>query len=124
MSLLSKWCKECFRWKAGRQSTGYERMLIALWDKGLHFDCYILRYRPGAYIPEHVDPVSEGRRHYRLNYVLSPRASYQGGEFCAEKVLFRLGPLCVFRPDIVKHSVLPVVAGTRYVLSVGWTTRS
>lgn len=106
-----------FRWKEGRQSTGYSVMTL-IYSKLLKLDCYILRYRVGAYIPAHQDKVSEGFKHYRLNIEL--KAAKKGGELICVESIFRLGPINLFRPDEVIHAVTKVEQGTRYVLSIGW----
>lgn len=106
-----------WRWKLGRQGTGYEAFPLVL-SKRLRLDCYILRYRQGAGIPPHRDPAPVGARHYRLNIVVWP--ARKGGDLSCENYLFRLGPLKFFRPDLALHSVTPVEEGVRYVFSLGW----
>ncbi|MBB4660337.1 2OG-Fe(II) oxygenase [Parvularcula dongshanensis] len=103
-------------WQLGRQGTGYEKRLLARGRWPLPFDVWLLRYRPGAGVPTHTDPVP-GKRHYRLN-VLLRRA--EGGVFHCERTLWRRGRVVLFRPDQSLHRVTPVTHGTRYVLSVGW----
>ena len=83
----------------------------------LPFDCYLLRFSPGARIDEHTDLVDD-RRHYRLNVVLK-QASI-GGEFKCSDTIFESNRIKLFRPDISSHSVSLVEQGTRYVLSIGW----
>jgi hypothetical protein len=106
-----------FRWKKGRQGTGYDKMLLLTARWPLPFDSYLIRYPEGSEIPSHTDPVQTGR-HYRLNIILkSPRS---GGEFICAKPLFSTRRIKLFRPDACEHSVTRVVGGSRYVLSVGW----
>lgn len=113
---MSYW-QEAFRWRRGRQGTGYDKMLLATWHWPLPFDCYLIRYPEGAAIPPHRDPVGEGR-HYRANLILwSPKA---GGEFLCEDAIHDGRRLKVFRPDVAEHSVTTVVGGSRWVLSIGW----
>ncbi len=106
-----------WRWKAGRQASGYETLALAI-SQRFRFDCYLIRYRQGAGIPPHRDSAPAGTRHYRLNLILWP--ARKGGELTCEAYLFRLGPLKFFRPDLAEHAVSPVEAGVRYVFSVGW----
>lgn len=86
----------------------------------LPFDCYLLRFREGAEIPEHTDPVDD-RRHFRLNVVLKKASS--GGEFRCREPIYASARIKFFRPDLVSHSVTPVLDGVRYVLSVGWVLK-
>lgn len=107
-------------WKSGRQNTGYA-VLTLLRSERLKADCHIIRYRVGARIPPHTDPVEAGYAHFRLNLVLWP--AQEGGALVCERSIFRLGPLNLFRPDEVTHSVTKVTKGSRYVLSIGWKRR-
>jgi hypothetical protein len=104
-----------FRWRRGRQLSGYDKMLIVQSYWPLPFD--VLRYPEGSEITPHTDPVSTGD-HYRLNVVLW-RAG-EGGEFQCADALYASARIKVFRPDRSEHSVTKVVRGSRYVLSVGW----
>lgn len=115
-SLAGNW----LRWRSGRQNTGYEKMLLLANPFVLPFDCYLLRFKQGAGIPEHTDPVDD-RRHYRLNIVLKKASA--GGEFRCREPLYESRRIKLFRPDLTSHSVTPVVDGVRYVLSVGWVLR-
>ena len=117
MGLLSDYLRHAFRWRRGRQGTGYDKMLLATAAWPLAFDSYLLRYPEGSEIPPHTDPVSRGR-HYRLNVVLwSPRS---GGEFVCATPIFATRRIKFFRPDACEHAVTRVAGGSRYVLSVGW----
>ncbi len=109
-----------WRWQSGRQRSGYEKMLLVACPVVIPFDCYLLRFREGAEIPEHTDPV-DGRRHYRLNIVL--RAARAGGEFICSAPIFASRRIKLFRPDVAPHAVTRVERGTRYVLSIGWVRR-
>jgi hypothetical protein len=106
-----------WRWKKGRQNTGYEALPLVI-SKLLRLDCYLLRYRQGVGIPPHKDPAPVGARHYRLNVIIWP--ARKGGDLECESYLFELGPIKFFRPDLALHSVSPVEEGVRYVFSVGW----
>jgi len=83
-----------------------------------HWDAYLIRYREGAYVPPHVDPAQPGRRHRRLNAMLSPAAG--GGELRIGGQLVALSPgdAVLFYSDQEVHEVAPVT-GTRLVFSVG-----
>lgn len=106
-----------FRWKSGRQNTGYEKMLLLINPFLLPFDLYLLRFREGAEIPAHTDPVRD-KRHFRLNIVV--RKARRGGEFVCSRPIFETRRIKLFRPDISSHSVTRIEEGTRYVLSLGW----
>jgi hypothetical protein len=83
-------------------------MLLA---QGRRWDLYVLDYPPGTRIPTHVDPVP-GRRHWRANLVLWGERAFEGD------AVLRLGPLVVFRPDVMPHAVARVTR-RRVVLSFG-----
>lgn len=90
-------------------------LLTGCWP--LPFDSYLIRYAEGSEILPHTDPVAEGR-HYRLNLVLkSPRSD---GEFVCTSPIFASRRIKLFRPDVREHSVMKLVGGSRYVLSLGW----
>lgn len=106
-------------WQKGRQGTGYEKLPLLV-SKRFGFDVYLLRYRPGAYIPWHLDPVP-GKRHYRLNLVL--KKAKLGGDCYYQNARGEskfAGRLHFFRPDVVPHRVSAVNGSVRYVLSIGW----
>ncbi len=98
-------------WIKGRQNTGYLKCLLS---QGKRWDCYLIKYPVGSFVPHHTDPVVEGFKHYRLNIVLK-------GEYDAfsGKTIFRWWKFIFFRPDIMVHSVF-VVKKERLVLSIGW----
>ena len=116
IQFLDNW----FRWRSGRQESGYEKMLLLANPFFLPFDCYLLRFRTGAEIPEHKDPVSD-KRHYRLNVILKKARS--GGEFVCRDPIYSSSRIKLFRPDRSPHSVTKISDGTRYVLSIGWVRR-
>jgi hypothetical protein len=99
------------RWEEGRQGTGYRKLLLG---RGEHWDLWVIDYPPGTFIPRHVDPVP-GRRHWRVNLRLRGEDVYEGD------FVWRLGPLLVFRPDVMPHAVR-TTAARRLVLSLGFTT--
>ena len=109
-----------FRWKSGRQQSGYEKMLLLANPLLQPFDCYLLRYKEGAEIPEHTDPVDD-KRHFRLNVVL--REARIGGQFKCRDLIWETRRFKLFRPDQSPHSVTKVQNGTRYVLSIGWVRK-
>ena len=112
------------KWEAGRQGTGYEKLkLFNRWKFFSRFkwDLYILRYPVGAGIPLHCDPVPD-HKHYRLNvYLWNAKA---GGVPEHYATIFTNRFFTLFRPDLHLHSVSPVTAGTRYVLSFGFVRRN
>lgn len=112
-------------WERGRQNTGYEKLTI-ISSSFFKFDIHILRMKPGAYVPPHVDPIDpidklQGyREHHRLNIILQEA---EGGEFKTSSTPPSFKRLIKFRPDIDTHWVTPVQSGTRYVLSIGWLSK-
>ena len=117
MSDKTGYFQNLFRWRAGRQNTGYEKMLLLVNPFLLPFDLYILRFKTGTEIPAHTDPV-RNKRHYRLNIVL--RHAKSGGDFICSEPIFETRRIKLFRPDVSPHSVTKIESGTRYVLSLGW----
>jgi hypothetical protein len=115
--LSNSFASKFLRWRGGRQRSGYEKMLLAINPFIVPWDVYLLRFREGAEIGSHTDPVTD-RRHYRINIVLSE--AREGGEFVCENPIFETRRIKFFRPDRDAHSVTRVESGTRYVLSVGW----
>lgn len=112
--------KQLWRWVEGRQGTGYQTFTL-IHNHLLKLDCLLIRYKPGASIPEHTDPVGVGYKHHRLNIEL--KAARQGGELVCHESLLRIGPIHYFRPDKAMHAVTEVKEGTRYVFSIGWLKR-
>ena len=109
---MKKWLK----WENGRQNTGYQKMLLLSCRFIFPFDFYLLRYKPGSWIPPHTDNVSD-KRHYRFNVVIF--GAKEGGIFICENPIFESKRIKFFRPDISTHSLTKVISGTRYVLSFG-----
>jgi hypothetical protein len=112
-----------FKWEAGRQGSGYDKMLLAAYFKPfvLQFDCYLLRFPLGSSINWHIDPVTPPLRYYRLNIFL--KQPKKGGVFKLarqQKPIYGNRFLQLFRPDIQPHKVTTIEEGTRYVLSIGW----
>jgi hypothetical protein len=114
-----------FRWKDGRQGTGYKKFEILI-SKRFNLDLHILRYEAGSSIPYHYDRVGSDYEHHRVNIVVYP--AKVGGEFRYDKFnkfgqrnkVTHFGPLVYFRPDLIGHSVAYIESGTRYVLSIGF----
>lgn len=110
-------------WEPGRQGTGYEKLkLFNRWKFFSRFkwDLYLLRYTVGAGIPLHCDPVPN-HKHYRLNvYLWNAKA---GGVPEHDGTIISNRFFTLFRPDLHTHSVTPVTAGVRYVLSFGFVRR-
>lgn len=123
-------------WTPGRQGSGYDilplrdllpgepgsligRSLALLGTPFEDFwDAYLIRYRDGAYIAEHVDDAQHGKRHRRINAVLT--AASAGGELRIDGAPIELavGDAVRFYPDREVHAVSPVT-GTRLLFSVG-----
>jgi len=110
-----------FVWREGRQKTGYQRMKIFTISWPIHFDCYILRMKPGASVKPHKDLMRgkwRNKKAYRLNLIMN--TPDKGGEFLTEKSIIDWPQLKLFRPDIYTHEVTTVEGNkTRYVLSLG-----
>ena len=113
---IKKYISECFRWRDGRQNSGYEKMLLltAIWP--LPFDLYIIRYKEGSVIRPHRDEVESGK-HYRLNVII--KSAKAGGIFNCQSTIYESKRVKLFRPDIHEHSVSKIETGSRYVLSLG-----
>lgn len=109
--------KNLFKWQKGRQNSGYEKMLLAGTYWPFKFDCYLLKFKTGAKIPTHKDPVKKGK-HFRLNIIL--KKAFKGGKFICDKVIYKNDRIIYFRPDLHEHSVTEIKDGTRYILSIGW----
>jgi hypothetical protein len=119
-------------WTPGRQGTGYDISSLreapppavarALAHLGTpheqSWDAYLIRYRDGAYVPPHLDPAQHGRRHRRLNAMITQATG--GGELRIGGAPIALDPgdAVLFYPDHERHEVAPV-AGTRLLFSVG-----
>jgi 2OG-Fe(II) oxygenase superfamily len=123
-------------WTAGRQGTGYDILPLkhvlpagpgtlitrSLAQLGTPFedywDVYLIRYRDGSHIARHVDDAQHGKRHRRINAVLTPAAG--GGELWIDgrQIGLAIGDAVRFYPDREVHEVSRVV-GTRLVFSVG-----
>jgi len=102
-------------WEAGRQGTGYRKLVLFRGRKWLPFDCYLIDYPVGSSIPTHTDPV-EGKRHFRLNILLRGEDKFNGDAiFKSRRVVF-------FRPDIMPHSV-EQVSSRRLIFSIGWAVK-
>ncbi len=119
-SALKTFADDFLRWRGGRQKSGYEKMLLGINPFVIPWDCYLLRFREGADISSHTDPVSD-RRHYRINVVLVE--ARDGGVFKCESPIFETNRIKFFRPDRDAHGVTRVNSGTRYVLSFGWALK-
>ena len=106
-----------FTWEAGRNKTGYLKMLV-IETKAPGFDCYLIRYPEGSANPPHKDRLGQAR-HYRLNIVLWNCS--EGGAFqCPVYKSWLFGRIIFFCPSEQLHSVTPITKGTRLVLSFGW----
>lgn len=118
---LREYFEKVFRWQAGRQNSGYDKMLLLTGLLPIPFDVYLLRFPEQSEVPEHVDKVEKGE-HYRFNIIL--KNAKQGGLFSCSDPIFETYRIKLFRPDISKHSVSRIQKGTRYVFSIGWIKNS
>tara|TARA_Y100000593_G_C4299960_1_gene332800 strand:- start:184 stop:645 length:462 start_codon:yes stop_codon:yes gene_type:complete len=100
-------------WEDGRQGTGYRKKTFFSFSQ---FDGHLIHYPQSTYIPPHRD-VNEGYKTYRLNIKLRGEQ-----DFYSESVVFQLGRVVLFRPDISTHSV-PTVTDDRLVLSFGFCVK-
>jgi predicted 2-oxoglutarate/Fe(II)-dependent dioxygenase YbiX len=123
-------------WTPGRQGTGYDILPLqaalpatpgSLIARSLallgtpferYWDVYLIRYRDGSFIAPHVDDAQHGKRHRRINAVLTPADA--GGELtiAGQRIALAIGDAVRFYPDREVHEVTPVV-GTRLLFSVG-----
>lgn len=117
-----------FKWKEGRQGTGYYKMKL-FESKLLKLDVYILKMPPRSHVPLHTDPV-KGYKHHRFNFIL--QNAEIGGylrlywNLDDEEVWItnRKPRYQYFRPDTQKHAVTLIEGSkSRYVLSIGWLTK-
>lgn len=90
------------KWEPGRQGTGYRKLRLA---HGESWDCYLMDYPPGSFIPPHTDPVP-GKAHHRFNLVLWGKRGFEPRAR-------------MFRPDLELHEV-PTITPRRVVFSIGW----
>ena len=123
-------------WRPGRQHSGYDILplkttlpdeLRGALDRALAaigapvgdlWDVYLIRYAHGAHIPPHVDPAEPGKRHRRINAVLTPAT--RGGELVidAQPIALAVGDAVRFFSDREVHAVSRV-EGARLLFSVG-----
>ncbi|GHA11080.1 hypothetical protein GCM10008090_21050 [Arenicella chitinivorans] len=111
--------RRLFKWRGGRQASGYDKLFLGGAHWPIRFDIYLLRFPTGSCVPEHKDEVDDGQ-HYRLNIVL--RNAREEGVFNYEAPIFETRRIKFFRPDTSLHSVSKIEAGVRYVFSIGWLT--
>jgi len=105
-----------FKWKEGRQKTGYRIMKLFAIKWPIAVDSYLIHYPMGSYINEHSDDV-DGYNHYRCNITLK-RAKKGGGFGCLGSI-FKSKYLNIFRSDL-SHKVYEITEGSRWVLSFGY----
>lgn len=106
-----------FRWKAGRQDSGYKTMPL-VYSHRFKCDVHLIFYPEGSEIPPHKDHAMFEQRHYRINVEL--HKAKKGGEFQCSKCIVRLPRFALFRPDMEVHSVSKIEKGSRLMLSIGW----
>ena len=123
-----------FKWMAGRQVEGYQKMLLV---SLFRFDVYLIKYPPNFELPVHVDPAPEGFEHHRMNITLRGGGIFfvqfqngavnLGGTVAHHKggTSFRMKSkdrYAIFRPDIMPHSFTNFDKET-IKLSIGWLRR-
>lgn len=126
----------------GRQGTGYEKLpltenMFTSWNvhifrslcmnalahldlpKDAAHDAYMLRYRPGAFIPPHKDDAPLAHEHRRMNFIV--QSAEKGGRLIVDNQPYLLScrDAYIFRPDLEEHEVTKVEEGTRLVFTVG-----
>ena len=116
------------KWINGRQGGNYQRLTL-ISNHLLKFDMHILRMKPNSYIKPHIDIIPIHLRnqgyntHTRINIVLR-KAKAGGGLFTSRTYHNGTSKRVIkFRPDIETHSV-STTQSTRYVLSIGWLSKS
>lgn len=118
--VVNTWPPGGWRWRPGRQGTGYRKLLLA---QGRRWDLYLLDYPVGSYVPPHTDP-ADGKRHHRLNVRIWGEDTFRSwdiGSRIGERP--RSGSRFVlFRPDELLHAV-DASPRRRVLLSLGWVTR-
>lgn len=136
IALLLNYAETGNAWTKGRQDTGYNILFLKdqygaqyLIDRAKallgpifedFWDCYLIRYNVGEFIPSHKDDVALfGKRHRRLNAMV--KLADEGGDFIinGSKVEFPLGAAIDFFPDDEEHEVTKVEKGQRLVFTVG-----
>lgn len=115
--MIKEYFKNCFRWRFGRQHSGYYKMLLLWFKYIIPFDIYLLKFPEGSEILPHIDTVDFGK-HYRINLII--KKSIIGGEFKVQHSIYETSRIKVFRPDIYEHSVSKIVKGERILLSFGF----
>jgi len=100
------------KWEMGRQDATSSLLKKKIWSKW-NTDCYLLKFRAGSEIGEHLDPV-EGKRHYRFNLTLWGKWNLFKGIYGN---IQEAGDFHFFRPDKERHSA-NIIEDTM-VLSIG-----
>lgn len=133
---MLRWADENSGWTRGRQGTGYDVLYVkdepdwsGLIQRCLihigpyfedFFDAYLIRYQERDFIPPHKDEAAMfGKRHHRINSMVS--LAEEGGDFLIDgkKQEFPLGAAIDFYPDEEEHEVTKVAKGRRIVFTVG-----
>jgi hypothetical protein len=107
-----------WHWSDGRRETGYRKLLLATASLP-PFDLYLLHYPTDSEVRWHRDPAPAKRAHFRINYVLK-RAPLGGHLLLDSPAIFSRGRLTVFCSDGQRHRVTRILAGDRWVLSLGF----
>ncbi len=105
-----------FKWKEGRQRTGYRVMKLFQVKWPMPMDAYLIHYPVGSFVNTHIDPVPM-HEHWRFNIVLKRNLRCNG--FYTNENHFEWWRFIIFRSDRY-HSVFPVTKKSRWVLSFGY----
>jgi hypothetical protein len=103
-----------FKWQPGRQqNVTYKKCPLWYFKIGRWgFDAYILRYEAQTFLPEHKDPVENGK-HWRLNVKLWGRCGFHADDRGYTKQWINF-----FRPDLYTHWLMAFT--TTFKLSLGF----
>jgi len=107
-------------WSKGRQDSGYKKIKLFV-SKQYRFDCYLIKYEKGDFIPKHKDNVDDKYIHNRINVLL--KKADKGGEFYCDNYKIFLNRIIFFQASEEIHSVSKIEKGTRLILSIGWLTK-
>lgn len=123
MSILEKFKnRNLFKWKKGRQEQGNYWKFLICQSKILKFDFYLLKFE-NTIVPWHNDPVPEGYKHHRFNFIIK-RPISGGDTICLvdNKEIILNKRFYKFRPDVIKHSV-NYINGKMYMITFGWLSK-
>lgn len=109
------------KWTQGRQGDGYAKMLLAQ-SRRFKWDCYLLRFEPLSYVPEHTDPAPPGFTHWRWNFVLKGEGDFIYWPKDMTRSFIDSTRHIRFPASEIRHAYNNGPART-YMLSIGWLRR-